>query len=73
MYKLFLIVSFFVCVLGCKIPNSDGCTPNELRCEGQTLELCDPKAIWEEQYRCSDFGLVCCPSGGEFDCLESCI
>lgn len=66
-YVIFLVVFLF----GCEEP-TDGCERNEVRCNGQTLELCDSNMNWEVQYVCPNFGLVCCHSDETFDCLEKC-
>ena len=67
--RLFAVL--LLTVMACEEP-SDGCEVAELRCEGQTLELCNSLQQWEEQYVCPDFGLVCCRTEKSFDCLERC-
>lgn len=79
----FALISFFiVCVLatfslfGCD-PETDGCEPEEARCRGSILEICNADQNWEDVINCLDFEpdeWACCASDGEIGCwkVEEC-
>ena len=75
-----LVIGFFVLFSGCH----DGCEPEETKCDGDMVMVCNSAADWEQEADCSeieDFGVgiewTCCvdPEDGVHACLpvEVCV
>lgn len=72
--KFFVIFYALALFFSCCVEEENGpvCERNKVDCHGDDLVLCDSTGNWELQYHCLDYGLVCCPVDGSFNCLTSC-
>jgi len=75
---LFTIVAFFIFfwLVSCD-EETDGCEPEDARCIGSVLEICNADQNWETVVNCLDFEpgeWACCVRDGEIGCnlVEEC-
>lgn len=77
LFMLILVLSSFIIFQGCQ---HDGCEPEETKCDGDLVMVCNSEKDWEREADCSeveDFGAetnwICCadPEDGIHACLPA--